>query len=189
MSAVERKGIAAFVAIVVSATLGYVAFSHSVLATVLAGTIGLGLAVLTLLFVSVSEDEEAKKAAVLQQKATAEDALSQRPGDVTAIAQLNMAKLDEYYALNKSQARNSFAASIAAVSVGFVAILISIRFGSGQKFATGAVSGVLLQFIGGAVSFALDCFITHDLKCSAVALLAMQAHDELVAAGYEVQRV
>jgi hypothetical protein len=39
-----------------------------------------------------------------------------------------------------------------------------------------------------AVGFALDCFITHDLKCRAVALLAMQAYDELVAAGYEVQR-
>jgi hypothetical protein len=73
-----------------------------------------------------------------------------KAGDAVDIAIVNMQKLDEYYTLNKNQARNSFLASITAVSVGFAAILVAARFSSDLKQALpGALGGVLLNFIGG----------------------------------------
>ena len=62
-----------------------------------------------------------------------------------------MQKLDQYYALNRSQALWSFFASIGAVCFGFLAILIAARFANDARQAIpGALAGVLLNFIGGA---------------------------------------
>jgi len=73
-----------------------------------------------------------------------------KAGDAVDIAIVNMQKLDEYYTLNKNQARNSFLASITAVCIGFVAILVAARFSTDSKQAlAGALAGVLLNFIGG----------------------------------------
>lgn len=90
--------------------------------------------------------EESKKEAKANQVRQAV-----KGGDAVDIAIVNMQKLDEYYALNRSQARNSFAASIAAVCVGFAAILIAARFASTdpKQAIAGALGGVLLNFIGG----------------------------------------
>jgi hypothetical protein len=60
-----------------------------------------------------------------------------------------MRKLDEYYNLNKQQARRSFSASIAAVGVGFATIIVSVLYAHdpNAKFV-GGLAGVLGQFIG-----------------------------------------
>jgi len=76
------------------------------------------------------------------------DAVKQ--GDALEIAVVNMQKLDSYYSLNRSQARNSFIASVSAVCVGFIAILIAARFSTDSTQAlSGALGGILLNFIGG----------------------------------------
>lgn len=82
----------------------------------------------------------------------AEQELAGKPNDAVAIAQANMARLNEYYNLNKSQAWYSFIASITAVTIGFGVILLAIFHfkGDSGRVTIGTVSGILLQFIGGA---------------------------------------
>jgi hypothetical protein len=72
------------------------------------------------------------------------------------LTQLNLSQLSEYYTINKSQARKSFNFSVLVVFLGFATVIASIIFSffqTGQKtelsIVTG-ISGVLLQFIGGA---------------------------------------
>jgi hypothetical protein len=77
-----------------------------------------------------------------------------KAGSAVEIAILNMQKLDQYYALNRNQARNSFTASIVAVCVGFLAILIAARFAFAnhdpKQAIPGALGGILSNFIGAA---------------------------------------
>jgi hypothetical protein len=71
--------------------------------------------------------------------------------DSFSIASFNMAKLDEYYMLNKSQAKLSFLVSVIAVSIGFATLILSIKTRTeGNAKLTTALSGVFLQFIGGS---------------------------------------
>jgi dipeptide/tripeptide permease len=92
----------------------------------------------------LAQEEEKKQS---QEKAVREAVST---GSAVDIAIVNMKKLDQYYTLNRNQARNSFMAGMVAVCIGFVAILISARFASDSKQAIpGALSGVLLNFIGG----------------------------------------
>jgi hypothetical protein len=79
-----------------------------------------------------------------------EGKIDQKTASTVDIAVLNMRKLDEYYALNKQQAKRSFNISIGAVVVGFATLIFAVRFvpDSSGKFA-GGLAGVLLQFIGG----------------------------------------
>ncbi len=147
----EYKAIGSLVAVLVFAVLGYLGFpQHIIAATAIAGVIGLGLVVVTLLLLSIAEDEKQQREALVEKRREAEGTLKSSPTDVGAIVLLNMNKLDEYYALNKSQARNSFLASILAVSIGFLVLVFSIRYSEASKILPGAISGVLLQFIGGA---------------------------------------
>lgn len=147
MSQAESKAIIFVASVPVFAILGFLGFpQHPIAATVIAGIVGVVLVGLTLAWLSVVEEEKR----LVEKRRDAEGTLKSSPTDVSAIVLLNMAKLDEYYALNKSQARNSFLASIVAVSIGFVVLVFSIRYSQGSRIVPGAISGVLLQFIGGA---------------------------------------
>jgi hypothetical protein len=69
--------------------------------------------------------------------------------------QLGQNQLEEYYRINQGQARNSFLASITAISLGMLTLLAGIWFmyfgrAEFQVAALGAIAGVLLDFIGGA---------------------------------------
>ena len=83
-------------------------------------------------------------------QAEIEGRIEQKTANTADIALLNMRKLDEYCVLNNQQARRSFNVSIGAVVVGFGTLIVSATFlrDPGGKF-TGALAGVLLQFIGG----------------------------------------
>jgi hypothetical protein len=145
MSQAESKAIIFVASVPVFAILGFLGFpQHPIAATVIAGIVGVVLVGLTLAWLSVVEEEKR----LVEKRRDAEGTLKSSPTDVSAIVLLNMAKLDEYYALNKSQARNSFLASIVAVSIGFVVLVFSIRYSQGSRIVPGAISGVLLQFIG-----------------------------------------
>jgi hypothetical protein len=115
------------------------------------GALVLGL-VIGFLIASVLENDildAAAQAKVHVEQKDLENKIDQKKADTVDIALLNMRKLDEYYNLNKQQARRSFNSSIAAVVVGFATILLSVRFVSdpSAKFAS-ALAGVLGQFIG-----------------------------------------
>lgn len=104
----------------------------------------LGVALLAYHQIIVEEEKEKSKRQTRVQEAV-------RAGSAVEIAVVNMQKLDQYYALNRSQALWSFFASIGAVCLGFIAILVAARFATDAKQAIpGALAGVLLNFIGGA---------------------------------------
>jgi hypothetical protein len=72
--------------------------------------------------------------------------------DISNVVRLGLNHITEYYAINKSQARNSFTASMVAVIIGLAALVSGIVFYRNYTTVAtlSAVSGVLLQFIGGA---------------------------------------
>lgn len=117
---------------------------------------GVGLALGVLLGVLlVSGLIEYHKVLLEEKKENAEHATNVREavkgGEASEIAVVNMQKLDEYYVLSKNQARSSFYASIGAVCLGFIAILIAARFAANSSQAiVGSLAGVVLNFIGGA---------------------------------------
>ena len=74
------------------------------------------------------------------------------------IIELSLNQLNEYYTLNKAQATTSFRFSIAAIVLGLSFILTGIALNySGTKTIEvtylAGISGVLLEFIGGAYFF------------------------------------
>jgi hypothetical protein len=79
----------------------------------------------------------------------------QRP-DILDTIQLSLNQLNEYYTINKSQARNSFSFSVSAVVFGLATTIGGIwifYLGDNPRVDIAAItslSGVLLQFIGGA---------------------------------------
>lgn len=83
---------------------------------------------------------------------------SKEQADIFDVIQLSLSQVTEYYTINKSQARKSFDFSVFAVFVGLTTIiggiwLIYSRNPSSSKASVGtisAVSGLLLQFLGGA---------------------------------------
>jgi hypothetical protein len=76
--------------------------------------------------------------------------------NVFDIVQLNLNQISEYYTINKSQARNSFALSVSAIVLGLAILLVGILiFYRGEKpniglTAISGIAGVLIEFIGGA---------------------------------------
>ena len=72
--------------------------------------------------------------------------------DILNVVQLGLNQLTEYYTINKSQARNSFTASLAAVVLGFITLVVAyfLALRSRQVATVTALSGILLQFLGGA---------------------------------------
>ena len=78
--------------------------------------------------------------------------------DIFHTIQLSLNQLNEYYTINKSQAKSSFRFSIFSIVLGLITILTGIwmiYFGNSNiqtTFITG-VSGIILEFIGGAYFF------------------------------------
>lgn len=74
--------------------------------------------------------------------------------DVFDVIQLSLSQVTEYYTINKSQARKSFNFSVFAVFLGLATVIGGVwlmyykRLGSVGTIS--AVSGLLLQFLGGA---------------------------------------
>jgi hypothetical protein len=70
--------------------------------------------------------------------------------------QLNLNQLQEYYIINTSQAKNSFYYSVYAIIIGLGVIVISIALYYFDTFknitltTVSTISGILIQFIGGA---------------------------------------
>src|SRR6266478_714159 len=119
--------------------------SAASVAFVLGLVIGFGIA-------SILEDEirtEAAQAKARGEQAQIENKIGKKAVNTVDIALLNMRKLDEYYNLNKQQAKRSFNSSIVAVVVGFATIVLSVLFvkDNNAKFAS-ALGGILGQFIG-----------------------------------------
>lgn len=76
--------------------------------------------------------------------------------DIFDTIRLNLNQLNEYYIINKNQAKNSFRASMMAIIIGFATILAGIWFfylsdnpNKNLTYLT-IVGGVILQFVGGA---------------------------------------
>lgn len=75
------------------------------------------------------------------------------------LIRLNLNQLTEYYSINKNQAKSSYYLSILFVAIGFAALIICIliAFYSQEYKITisiiSGVSGILLQFFGGANFF------------------------------------
>jgi hypothetical protein len=82
-------------------------------------------------------------------------ASKERP-DILDTVQLSLNQLNEYYTINKSQARNSFSFSVSAVVLGLATTIGGIwmfYLGENPRVDLAAItstSGILLQFIGGA---------------------------------------
>lgn len=78
--------------------------------------------------------------------------------DIFHTIQLSLNQLNEYYTINKGQARSSFRFSLFSIVIGLITIVMGIwlfYFGHsniGLAVISG-VSGVLLEFIGGAYFF------------------------------------
>jgi len=78
--------------------------------------------------------------------------------DIFYTIQLSLNQLNEYYTINKAQATTSFRFSIAAIVVGLCFILAGITLNyTGTKTIEitylAGISGILLEFIGGAYFF------------------------------------
>jgi hypothetical protein len=148
MSVYKKPPIVGAVTLLASILLGAAIYQREFRGLVLVGFVVGGLvlgAVLAVLFWAAAEAE-----AELHAKKENVAAAEADPGrDTFAMARLSMAKLDEYYVLNKSQAKWSFLASLFAVTAGFVVLIYAIQNASGSsvKIVAGSVAGVLMQFI------------------------------------------
>lgn len=85
------------------------------------------------------------------------DRLAEKPKpDILDTIQLSLNQLNEYYTINKSQARNSFTFSVFAIVVGLATVVGGIwlfYFGESPRMdlaAITSIAGVLSQFIGAA---------------------------------------
>jgi hypothetical protein len=92
--------------------------------------------------------------------------------------QLSLNQLTEYYTINKGQARSSFRSSIFAMVVGLGTLVSGIWFfyfhqGNVQLATLSSISGVLVQFIGGAY-FVLYKKSLEQLNFFYESLLTMQ---------------
>lgn len=138
-------------AVMIAAALAIVPISASyrIIASIAALVLGLIVGFLLSALVEEKSRDESIEAAARDVQAGIEDKIGQKTADTVDIALLNMRKLDEYYNLNKQQARRSFSASIMAVGIGFATIIVSVLYAHdpSAKFV-GGLAGVLGQFIG-----------------------------------------
>lgn len=119
------------------------------------------IALLFLLYVSTKTldkfEVQLEKIHVERKKITQKIEDHKKP-DIFNTIQLSLNQLDEYYTINKGQARSSFRFSLFAIVIGLITISVGIWFfylGKTQielTFITG-IAGVLLEFIGGAYFF------------------------------------
>jgi uncharacterized membrane protein YdcZ (DUF606 family) len=151
MTRTEIQLLSLFGVVLLCVVLSYFGFpEHKYAAPAITGVLALIVGGVAVAGLNINLEETQKLARRHADKEAAEKTLRTTPTDAMATAQLNMSKLDEYYALNKSQASRSFLASIAAISVGFGVLIFSLWFANGDKLKSGAIGGALLQFIGGA---------------------------------------
>jgi hypothetical protein len=140
-------------AVMIAVALAIVPISanYRIIASTIALILGLIVGFLLSALVEEKSRDESAEAAARGVQADIEGKIGQKTADTVDIALLNMRKLDEYYNLNKQQARRSFSASIMAVGVGFATIIVSMFYGhdASAKFV-GGLAGVLGQFIGGS---------------------------------------
>ncbi len=100
-------------------------------------------------------DVELEKLSVEREKLKekVQDKDSEVENNVFNTIQLNLNQTTEYYTINKSQARQSFRASMIAIIAGLITILIGIWFmyfkGNVTASTISIVSSVLLEVIGG----------------------------------------
>lgn len=123
---------------------------HKIAASFIGLILGATLGGMIAFYLEEVRRERAVQDAAKGAQADIEEKIEQKTASTVDIAVLNMRKLDEYYTLNKQQARRSFNISIVAVAVGFATLIFTVRFvpDPNSKFA-GGLAGVLLQFIGG----------------------------------------
>jgi hypothetical protein len=78
--------------------------------------------------------------------------------DIFNTIQLSLNQLNEYYTINKKQARSSFRFSIFSIVIGLITIITGIwlyylDIGNIEIGYISAISGLILEFIGGAYFF------------------------------------
>lgn len=83
---------------------------------------------------------------------------SESTHDIFNTIQLSLNQLNEYYTINKGQAKSSFGFSIFAIVIGLLTILVGIwlyyfKIREIQVTYLTSISGVILEFIGGAYFF------------------------------------
>lgn len=99
-----------------------------------------------------------KEREIINHKIEDEETKSSQSKTVDLI-RLNLNQLTEYYSINKNQAKSSYYLSILFVSVGFAALIACILIALYSKDSKmtiaiiSGVSGILLQFLGGANFF------------------------------------
>jgi hypothetical protein len=99
-------------------------------------------------------EEAAALKNISERRAAIERRIVEKPQDFLATVQLGLAQLDEYYVINKKQARNSFSSSMFAIVVGLATLVggIWVFYLQPQpnlKLASiSTISGVLVQFVG-----------------------------------------
>lgn len=145
---------------------------------------------------------EIELAPIRAERKAIEERIAARPGaplDIFSVIQLGLNQITEYYTINKSQARNSFRASMGAVVVGLLALSLGIALNYKQPQHTtvptlSAIAGVLLQFIGGAYFYLYNKtlqqlnFFYETLIRLQDTMLAVQQVDQLQAGARDKTR-
>lgn len=83
---------------------------------------------------------------------------NEKEQDIFHTIQLSLNQLNEYYTINKGQAKSSFRFSVIAILLGLLTILVGVWLNySGQENVNlvyiSGISGTILEFIGGAYFF------------------------------------
>jgi len=110
--------------------------------------------------VKISRSDDLDIEAIRQERKEIEQRLSVgSKEDIVSTIQLNLNQLTEYYAINKSQARRSFAWSVFAIVAGLITLIGGVWLfcfrdtPNPQLTAITTISSVLIEFIGGAYFF------------------------------------
>lgn len=113
-----------------------------------------------LAFSRITFQEDRKVTDLKQERLAIQEKIRERTSsNIIEIIQLNLNQLDEYYTINKNQARNSFYTSLFLIFLGFLTITFAIVISLSNPNLNisipviSGISGVLLQFIGGANFF------------------------------------
>lgn len=122
-------------------------------------TIGLLLSLCLLIIDSYSESDK-ELGQILYERKAINNKIDQKPEpDIYDTIRLSLNKINEYYTINQSQAKSSFASSMLAIFSGLITLLSGVwlyyygQYPSINITVLTSVSGVLLEFIGGAYFF------------------------------------
>ena len=93
---------------------------------------------------------------IRQERKVLQSKIGSKNLDTIDTIKLNLNQLNEYYVINKSQAKGSFRASICAIVIGFATIVIGVWIfylsdkPNNNLTYLSLIAGVILQFVGGA---------------------------------------